>query len=167
MKTFKKKQVVVQAVQFNNINLIEIESFVGVKLKCTTESDTAYEANVAPPISSLTIETKEGDMKAFPGDWIIKEPFPTGDRDFYPCKDSIFKQTYDDTITTLLNTWISVKDAMPELEYERGIVMIAMDVNEDCYHAAYSESYDEFVTAGTRDIIRDVRYWMLLTKPTE
>jgi len=34
-------------------------------------------------------------MKAMPNDWIIKEPFPTGDRAFYPCKDSIFKSTYE------------------------------------------------------------------------
>ena len=33
-------------------------------------------------------------MKAFKGDWIIKEPFPTGDRDFYPCKNEIFVNTY-------------------------------------------------------------------------
>jgi hypothetical protein len=25
----------------------------------------------------------------------VKEPFPTGDRDFYPCKNEIFVQTYD------------------------------------------------------------------------
>jgi hypothetical protein len=96
MKKFVKKSVVVEAVQFNNLNREEVESFIGQKIKQQIESDTAYEAGAAPPISSLTIPTKEGDMKAFPGDWIIKEPFPTGDRDFYPCKNSIFKQTYDE-----------------------------------------------------------------------
>jgi hypothetical protein len=34
-------------------------------------------------------------MKAFPGDWIIKEPFPTTDRKFYPCKRDIFEKTYE------------------------------------------------------------------------
>ena len=35
------------------------------------------------------------DMIMF-GDWVIKEPFPTGDRNFYPCKASIFKDTYEE-----------------------------------------------------------------------
>lgn len=91
---YTKRPLTVEAIQFNNINREEVEAFVGRKLKQEIESETAYIAGVAPPISSLTIPTKEGDMKAFPGDYIIKEPFPTGDRDFYPCKESIFTQTY-------------------------------------------------------------------------
>ena len=64
-------------------------------LNTELESETAYLAGIAPPIFSLLIETKEGVMKAFKGDWIIKEPFPTSDRDFYPCKNDIFINTYD------------------------------------------------------------------------
>lgn len=92
---YRKKPVVIEAIQFNNINKEEIEVFVGKKLHQEIESETAYIAGIAPPISSLSIETKEGVMKAFPGDWIIKEPFPTGDRDFYPCKPDIFEATYE------------------------------------------------------------------------
>ena len=50
---------------------------------------------MGPPIFSLLIETKEGTMKAMMGDWIIKELYPTGDRDFYPCKNDIFINTYE------------------------------------------------------------------------
>jgi hypothetical protein len=78
-----------------NSNKQEIETFVGRELKSELESETAYVAGQGPPIFSLLIETKEGIMKAFKGDWIIKEPFPTGDRDFYPCKPDILKKTYD------------------------------------------------------------------------
>lgn len=92
---YRKKPVVVEAVKFNNINREEIEAFVGSSLKHEIESETAYLAGVAPPISSLTILTKEGEMKAFPGDYIIKEPFPSGDRQFYPCKPDIFEATYE------------------------------------------------------------------------
>ena len=93
---FKKKQVVIDAIQFNgNSNTQEIEKFVGKELKSELESETAYVAGKGAPIFSLLIETKEGVMKAFRGDWIIKEPFPTGDRDFYPCKDEIFQKTYE------------------------------------------------------------------------
>lgn len=42
--------------------------------------------------SSLLIHTAEGDMIANPGDWIIRGV----EGDFYPCKDSVFKATYDE-----------------------------------------------------------------------
>jgi hypothetical protein len=43
---------------------------------------------------SLRIETKEGPMEVSMGDWIIKEPFPSEDRQFYPCKPDQFAKTY-------------------------------------------------------------------------
>ena len=88
--------IVIVVIQWNgNSNKQEIDSFFGRTLNTELESETAYLAGIAPPIFSLLIETKEGIMKAFKSDWIIKEPFPTGDRDFYPCKNDIFINTYD------------------------------------------------------------------------
>lgn len=96
MSKFRKKPVVVEAIQWNgNSNKQEIEKFVGGELKSELESETAYVAGKGAPIFSLLIETKEGVMKAFKGDWIIKEPFPTGERNFYPCKNEIFQKTYE------------------------------------------------------------------------
>ena len=96
IQKFKKKPVEIEAIRFNgNSNKQEIETFVGKELKSELESETAYVAGKGAPIFSLLIETKEGVMKAMRGDWIIKEPFPTGDRDFYPCKNEIFVNTYD------------------------------------------------------------------------
>jgi hypothetical protein len=93
---FRKKPVEIEAIQWNgNSNKREIEKFVGKELKSEIESETAYVAGKGAPIFSLLIETKEGIMKAVKGDWIIKEPFPTGDRNFYPCKPEIFEQTYE------------------------------------------------------------------------
>ena len=93
---FRKKPIVIEAIQWNgNSNKSDIEKFVGKELKCELESETAYVAGKGVPIFSLLIETKEGTMKAFKNDWIIKEPFPTGDRDFYPCKPDIFENTYE------------------------------------------------------------------------
>jgi len=91
----RKKPVDIDYVQWKGFNQEEVEAFVGKKLESKLESETAYVAGMAPPIFSLAIETKEGVMKAMSGDYIIKEPFPTGDRDFYPCKESIFLLTYD------------------------------------------------------------------------
>lgn len=39
----------------------------------------------------LVIHTLEGDMRADPGDWIIKGV----QGEFYPCKPDIFKATYE------------------------------------------------------------------------
>jgi hypothetical protein len=97
MGKYRKKPVVVEAIQFNgNSNIKQIEKFVGMKLKSELESETAYITGKGKPIFSLLIETKEGIMKAMKGDWIIKEAFPTSDRDFYPCKPDIFKNTYEE-----------------------------------------------------------------------
>ena len=95
IQKFKKKPVEIEAIQYNNLNRMEIEKFVGKKLPQELESETAYLAGKGSPKFSILIETKEGSMKAMVGDWIIKEPFPTGDRDFYPCKNEIFFNTYD------------------------------------------------------------------------
>ena len=43
----------------------------------------------------IEIDTLEGVMRADYGDYIIKEPFPTDDRNFYPCKSDIFEKTYE------------------------------------------------------------------------
>lgn len=91
---YQKNPVLVKAIQYTGLNRESVESFVGKKLIPDLESETAYVAGKGRPIFSLIIETKEGDMKAMPGDYIIKEPFPTGDRDYYPCKESIFIETY-------------------------------------------------------------------------
>jgi hypothetical protein len=58
------------------------------------ESETAYLAGKGAPIFSLLIETKEGVVKVFRGDWIIKEQSETGDIDFYPRKNDIFIKIY-------------------------------------------------------------------------
>ncbi len=43
----------------------------------------------------LIVPTLEGDMICSIGDYLIKEPFPTDWRKFYPCKSDIFVSTYD------------------------------------------------------------------------
>ena len=63
MQKFVKKPVVIEAIQYNGINITEVESFVGVKLPTVWlyAEDT-----------QLVIPTLEGDMKASKGDYIIK-----------------------------------------------------------------------------------------------
>lgn len=91
VQKFRKKPVVIEAIQWNNLNYKEISEFVGITLAPDLEYETAYLAGKGAPIFSLSIPTLEGKMKAMPNDWIIKGV----NGEFYPCKPDIFEKTYD------------------------------------------------------------------------
>lgn len=91
VQKFRKKPVVIEAIQWDNLNYKEVSEFVGITLAPDLESETAYLAGKAAPIFSLSIPTLEGKMKAMPNDWIIKGV----NGEFYPCKPDIFEKTYE------------------------------------------------------------------------
>ncbi len=86
---FRKKPVVIEAMQFTDKTKDSCRTFVRCNTACKFDDD-------GNPI--LLIQTNEGVMKAELGDWIIKEPFPTTDRTFYPCKPDIFEATYEPVV---------------------------------------------------------------------
>lgn len=93
VKQYRKKPVVIEAVQLDNINAPDVVRWIGEdKAKMELESDTAYQAGKAPPVFSVTIKTLEGDMKAMPGDYVIRGV----NGEFYPCKPDIFAKTYEE-----------------------------------------------------------------------
>lgn len=75
---FKKKPVVVEAMQWTGLNLDEIKNFTG------------KDAIAFTPYT-VTISTLEGCMTGRINDWIIKGL----NGEFYPCKPDIFEKTYD------------------------------------------------------------------------
>ena len=78
-KKYRKKPVVIEAVQFNGRNSADIHEFCGDKVREPVGKDY------------LEIETLEGIHIASPGDYIIK-----GIKgEFYPCKPDIFELTYE------------------------------------------------------------------------
>ena len=83
---FRKKPVVIEAVQYTGNNITEVEKFVGkfvsFQQNCTDDGGSHF---------SMVIETLEGNMKAIPKDWIIKGV----KGEFYPCKPDIFEATYE------------------------------------------------------------------------
>ena len=83
MMKFRKKPVVIEAVQWTGDNRREIFEF------CTLSYfNTDFETQKL----KLMIQTLEGVMEASIGDYIIK-----GIKgEFYPCKEEIFKLTYDE-----------------------------------------------------------------------
>ena len=75
---YRKKPVVIEAVQWTGNNVDEIGDFLGQSATMTLNG-------------SFVIPTLEGDMYAAEGDWIIK-----GIKgEFYPCKPDIFNMTYE------------------------------------------------------------------------
>jgi hypothetical protein len=86
---FRKKPVEIEAIQFTRLNWEEVKEFTN-----NTAFSLVIERRIGGECSCL-IPTKEGNMLANEGDWIIKEPFPIGDRHFYPCKQDIFELTYE------------------------------------------------------------------------
>jgi hypothetical protein len=86
---FRKKPVVVEAVQWNGNNLREIIAFTGLNTSASTLTWETYEQLVLN--HGLKIFTLEGPMMALIGDWIIKGV----SGEFYPCKPDIFEKTYE------------------------------------------------------------------------
>lgn len=75
---YRKKPVVIEAVQFTRVNDPEVKDFLKV-------DDWYYSHNM------IHIPTLEGTMEASIGDWIIKGV----QGEFYPCKPDIFEATYE------------------------------------------------------------------------
>ena len=76
---YRKKPIVIKAVQYTGDNKIEILDF------------TNYTTSLNNLHKHLTISTLEGDMRADVGDWIIRGI----QGEFYPCKPDIFEETYE------------------------------------------------------------------------
>lgn len=78
MAKFRKKPVEIEAVQFTGDNHDDVLAWMGARAAFTHGQE-------------FFIETLEGDMRAAPGDWIIRGV----QGEFYPCKPDIFEATYE------------------------------------------------------------------------
>jgi len=83
MTFYKKKPLVIQAVQWTGENNIEILNFCS-RCYITSSGKT----------KDLVITTLEGDMSAAIGDYVIKGV----KGEFYPCREDIFDLTYETVI---------------------------------------------------------------------
>ena len=78
MSKYRKKPVVVEALQYDGFHTGKLNDFVG---------EMFYE----PVGDNPFIRTLEGDMTISKGDYIIKGV----NGEFYPCKPDIFEKTYE------------------------------------------------------------------------
>lgn len=79
MPKFRKKPVVIEAIQWTGNNGTEMSSFI----------KNVFRSVVAG--GAFQIHTLEGVMTASIGDWIIKGV----SGEIYPCKPDIFEKTYE------------------------------------------------------------------------
>ena len=91
MTKYRKKPVIIEAMQFNGTNAYDIKQFVGDSFTYYI-NDCAWQVGKGiPHIVNPTIHTLEGDMEVSKGDYIIKGV----NGEFYPCKPDIFDKTYE------------------------------------------------------------------------
>jgi hypothetical protein len=93
MAKFRKKPVVIEAIQFNGDNAAEIYEFMGKPVVLNTKMDEERWLDFESYIKTdgFKINTLEGLMTANVGDFIIKGV----QGEFYPCKPDIFEATYE------------------------------------------------------------------------
>jgi hypothetical protein len=83
MGRYRKRPLVVDAIQFTGHNIAEIAELL----------DWSYEdgSEASDSCDTLVVETLEGDMTANVGDWIVKGVAGEG----YPCRADIFAAIYE------------------------------------------------------------------------
>lgn len=86
MAKYRKKPVVIEAVQWNGANHLITETFMKGSGATIDYSQSK--------LGVIQIPTLEGVMTAQAGDWIIKGV----QGEFYPCKPDIFEQTYETAV---------------------------------------------------------------------
>lgn len=91
MKEYRKKPVVIEAVQWDG-TAQGVTPIIDWLLSYDTSS-SYFDSSESPsfPNGRLLITTLEGYISATPGDWIIKGV----QNEFYPCKPDIFEATYE------------------------------------------------------------------------
>ena len=79
---YRKKPVIIEAIQWNGLNLEEIKWFMKEQFKDVSVSEISF---------GLQIPTLEGTMTVSLGDFIIRGV----KGEYYPCKPDIFEKTYE------------------------------------------------------------------------
>lgn len=99
-KKYRKKPVVIEAMQFTEEQAIEVYSWIEDKTLGSFEPMAVLDGDAPAPPSGVSIDpsdgqlliaTLEGVMKARLGDYVIRGV----QGEFYPCKPDIFEATYD------------------------------------------------------------------------
>lgn len=90
-RSYRKKPIVIEAIQFTGHNGWEIEAWTEKKA-ITSPVLEPDEDN--PSGAYMQIKTLKGVMIVNAGDWIIRGVAD----EYYPCRDDVFQKTYEDAV---------------------------------------------------------------------
>lgn len=118
MNKYRKKPVIVDAIQWTGTNKVAVQHFVGRYLDLTPRG--------------LVIPTLEGDHFASVGDYIIKGV----KGEFYPCKPDIFYKTYEELYSsTQVDPRCKLTVNAVGFDYiHRGLVLLEARFNDGQHH---------------------------------
>ena len=96
IQKFRKKPVVIEAVQWTGKNNHEIMDFVGKELECSMPpSNYEHDHNIENEQVRIFIPSREGDLKAIRTDYIIKGYTKELGIHCWVCAESYFKESYE------------------------------------------------------------------------
>lgn len=84
VRRYRKRPVVIEAVQFTGDNFFEVAAFIG-------HGPDVLDNPELKTTDAPVIRTLEGEMRASPGDYIIRGV----KGECYPCKPDVFAATYE------------------------------------------------------------------------
>lgn len=89
---YKKKPIIIEAIQWNENNLEEVMKFIDSEFEYEPNINyITYKFDYTVSNKKLRLNTLEGRMIVSKNDYIIK-----GIKgEFYPCKPDIFEETYE------------------------------------------------------------------------
>jgi len=144
MEKFRRKPVVIEAVQYTGENNKECLKFIG----------NNYDNTLDYP----NIKTLEGTMRVDVGDWIIRDV----NGEHYPCKTDIFEKTYDPVIENFEDmigkTIISAKQMKLKGCDDKGFLRLEFSDRTSCiiaggygeYTGESESEYQTLICIGSR-----------------
>ena len=119
-RKYRKKPVVIEAMQLTQSNAIEVSEWSGGEAKF-----------MSPAMPSVFIRTLEGSMRADVGDFVIRGV----QGEFYPCKPDIFEATYeavDSDAPMMFNSegWASYYSLLSREERDTLLMRYGSDIAE-------------------------------------
>lgn len=149
---YTKIPVTIEAVQFldNAESITKLSDFIGDAFPVRINYAT-------PDAPTLTIPTLEGDMKARPGDYIIRGI----NGEYYPCKPDIFAKTYVEGDVGDVSYYLPEDIyGLPEADDMRDMVRNEMTEEElELLRGAIEKVKKEIVLAGKKH-----QRWCMLDK---
>lgn len=162
---YRKKPIVIEAIQYTGDNWEEIQTFTDRKCLCRH----GFDNRTGNTYDNTFINTSEGMMEFNTGDYIIKGV----KGEFYPCKSDIFDMTYDlvEGRLKLPNTKCPICHGILEDEYNHSIFGELYTHKMGCFKCGYTTIFRDSMNVPEEickqradmlpDIIRDLhRYRM-------